>query len=1174
MAQTPEEIAQKYLLPGGPPTPEEIAQKYLVGPEAGKSEEGIPPLSTAAEPASGPLERQRIFEEAGPPPRPLGEAFRREIEREKDRPFVPGEALQEEIKPWLPGFHIGFGVIGTLGKYIDKPYRALYNATYQHQTERKIPVVGGIGKMFRPKSYPEFWENLRKGWDAEPGDPHYHSPLDIMGAVLTGRRRYEAREQRILTGSKGDKFAHSFMEFTSELVADALIDTVLFGMGMKTATKFAKMTKRPRMQQALFRMKPRSNIGEFIPFKGRVVKLKGVHPDVMYRITFNRQVLVSKKDVVNGFDDYILAQMRKVQMKPDLTMDDLLRFHVFRNQAPDMPVWAIPGARIGAEPKPIYKQRWAMPTKATQDVMEATQKEIAELSANISELSVRHNQNLSLLDQMRMSDLPSDPASGAALQTSVDFTGKQLSQQSGKLRKAQSKLAAMQTGGYDTFALSRAVRTKYIDDFFDVATDTPQVKVDINKVIDDITLGKYTKKPTKEGIKRGEKQFLKRSELIDNLDLLSNDDFASVVEAVKYLRRDPHSFSMAGGKLQWLKDISGESHFTPSWMWFTRNGSERIWQVQNQARIAMKRHMNKDIDGWYDVLTPLGKPKSVIKNDDLQRQIFLWADRQEDRFWADVAGLSPERIEDIQRAGQYINDAADPFLLEAVRQGKLSLKGEFGLPYAQEHYITHIFKNEIRDADADWKLQRLAEAFQHQTNTKVPINEFKMRWGEEGYLENAHAAFMAMENHQSFNLYMEPALKEAEVLARMSGDDDLIKYVQTWINTDIRGIPTKYELAATKVAKWPARGLETISKTAEKGFGLVHVPFPDALSFRTKDRAFRQLSNIWRRAVYFKTMGFNTAPMVRNATQGFMGTALSDVPSAWWGAKSLFTDGGHDLLKHSDLLIDRMPLESFDARNLSKIEKLGHSGFRWVDKWPNVSRTFNTSLYYEVRKNPKLVEVVRKYGQFDNPAKDVDRFARAMSRAADAGELQNAIAIANFKTRLSQYSYVDMPQSLWGPLGKLGGQYTSWAQNYFYSYLPEITKWAVTGKMSTGQILTKTERMAALRHGAEVWMLIAGARAMGLDMTRLWMPLPSAEISPAIEFGEGFIMTTFGDTDRDKAEGWRKMWKTIPVGVPTGVKRPFKVLTGEMPLQYLFGRPVEEEKPIAPYLPGISKPGY
>ncbi len=451
----------------------------------------------------------------------------------------------------------------------------------------------------------------------------------------------------------------------------------------------------------------------------------------------------------------------------------------------------------------------------------------------------------------------------------------------------------------------------------------------------------------------------------------------------------------------------------------------------------------------------------------------------------------------------------------------------------------------------------------------------------EGLVENADTAFRAMVSYEPWQLKMEPAMKNAALMAQLSGNQEIIGYTRDWINVAVRGMPTKFELGTEKYFDWVGRNI------LEKGTKWL----PARYRFQTKDRAAKQILSGWRRATLSGAMGFRLKPSIRNSGQTLLSTAVVGARHSDWSFRSLFTEGGKELLEHSTTRLGRFALQSFDVTNLGNYEKYGLASFKAIDKWPNVAKTFNESLHFLITRDKTKVAKLQKYGFFE-PWSNINRSSKTLNKAILAGEFRKDVGIANYMTKLSQYSYknFDMPRILWGQWGKTLGQFTSWPLNYYYSYLPEVAKYTLSGRGPGGIRLTGWERTALFRHYTYQTGIWAVGKSMGIDLSKHLPPRPKTtfpfinlggaapqRLSPAAQFGEGMATLLFsGDDKRMETEGSSKMWRSITFAPPLAIRDTLDVISGDKEaIELFFTLPKDDRasrRRRGPRPPGMARP--
>lgn len=558
------------------------------------------------------------------------------------------------------------------------------------------------------------------------------------------------------------------------------------------------------------------------------------------------------------------------------------------------------------------------------------------------------------------------------------------------------------------------------------------------------------------------------------------------------------------------------------------------------------------------------------------------------RKLAKDAGLSNKKIADEFNAGRYISGVGDEMyeMWEASGRWPAGLKRE-------KFYIRNIVDWTLEDAATDnVRLGQIAALQERGTFTKININEFRNRILKHDLplVENADTALrMGLYNH-TYKYHMEPAFGKMKTFAELTGNEDVVTYTRRLINYGIRGESTPLERFADRTV------FNNIAGALEKGTSIL--PW-EKFHFHKQDRASKQLLNIYRRAVYAGTMGFNPGPIAKNVTQQLLNIPLTNTRSWFWGQQALFTEGGSGLSKHCDLIVGRVPFEDFDPTMFSKVEKLGSKGFRFVDKYPNVLGGFNANCIYLATRDDATRNILKRYGDFTNPYRNPNRAAQAISNAFDAGELKWLKEAANSRTTLAQYDYTAFGQPMamiaGGPVTKAVFQFGTWPANYFYGYLPELFKASMTGIGPNDIKLGMFERQVYLRHFLSMEALSITAGTMGIDMEKHRAPGPSAEspyahaggaaptgAAPFVNLGVGLLKWSLGWSRHDErmvGEGKAQMRRGLPFFPPVVMKKAYGVGWEDKPLSTLLFKLKKEEKsawsgrePGAPSGPSVPTP--
>lgn len=1059
------------------------------------------------------------------------------------------------------------GLVTTPLQWLDKPYNALQVGLFHGAAaEQERLAKGGKLPLFRKPEEREgrgFFDGpltqaFVRGWNHREEKQW----VDVRNVGLLGQEAYEKVEGYMLRRwPVGASVMLSADAAVTELATEALIDMAAIGLAAKAAAKVVPRVA-PKIAVAIQRVTPGADYIEHLKFVGPSKKLYAPPPGYVYHITSG--AVVPDRVIRAGYTDYLDNIFR--QMFPErqyFSLDDVLLSDIMRDVPEEMPVAlralgetapaavAVKGAaRTTVAGMPLTTRK--MLADAQDDVLQLStrkyslEREMAEVQRQIK-TSKPTMAELNALDSFEPSPSTRHIQQWIGQTNTESLLDRQIHLNLRQVEAAKGKLTLMQQGRFVDYPnVSRGIRTKYIDDFIGAATDRPKVHNQIKGFVREITFDQT-----------------------DDLFDLSDKQFDTLFDMINMMQKSPEQF---GNVPKELKAVFGEPHnwVTPSWQVFRRLGADEIYQNVRQAHLRRHRYMLRRVKEWGLHLEATGT------SDDAMRRTFLYADNQMDRYRAliptvvepegTVKSLIPERQLTAEiAAADFIHEVAEELAEEAVRQGKIGVKGK---PAVIEKYITHLFENRIKEVGDDiYDVADVLDIYNRHAHTDINIREFQHRLGDEdGLIENADRAFRAMLSHETYALEMEPALQSSYRMAELTGSDEILEYTISWINHAVRGRPTKLERKLEPGWKFLAKNV--IEKAT---FGKI----------QAKDRATRQIFTGLRRANMSAAMGYSPSPILRNATQSFHNASVYGYSAHLQGTKALFTDGGRATLKSSDVLVGRFPLESFDVSQLSKLERWGMKGFRMVDEWPNVANAHTSGLFYHISRDTAAQATVKKYGEFAKVGDSA--FWKATARALDAGELKKIVNWTNHISMLNQYSYIpfDYPRYMWGQYGRLFGQFSTWPSNYYTSYLPEITKMTLTGKAPWGK-LSFMERQMLTRHLMNTGTLYAVGKSVGVDMSKMlpvtagkyppWLYLggPAPSPAPALQVAEGLgIIGMSRGNERGWKEGSSKINRGIPwlglhkglIPYPTTVpiEKMKKIGRGEQPWWYLFYKPIEGE---------------
>ncbi|KKN63216.1 hypothetical protein LCGC14_0504060 [marine sediment metagenome] len=642
-----------------------------------------------------------------------------------------------------------------------------------------------------------------------------------------------------------------------------------------------------------------------------------------------------------------------------------------------------------------------------------------------------------------------------------------------------------------------------------------EIQKSVDQMIDAVTVGRLK---NRTGLGKG-----------TPWDLLTDDEFLRVHDFVDYMSKNPDAFQFKKSVVSTIPiwPLKGRRvRIVPPWYniwmptdrWLARSNASKILDPLKHADVSSTRHTIRVMDGWRELLAK-NWGRNAAKNNELQRHIFWAADGQFDRITElrRAGKITSSYHANVLEAGEYINNTFNELadMFESANRWADGLK-------RQQYYIRHTVKRAVEEAGDDaLMVSRLIEPYDHAFGKRIDISEFKRRvLHDHELIEHADAALKAGLSHEVYKYWWEPAFFEADGMALMTGNDNVINKVQDFIKYGLKG-----EITPTERKYEPA--FKVLNRIVNTTANLI-----PGVTYEMQNRATRQLSNSFRKLTYQGALWGRPKPAIRNATQTLLGIPMSTYKDWWWGQRSIFTEGGQELANsHAKLLVGRSALSDYDIRSLSGIGELGHKMFRGADA-ANIKSNFNAFAHYLINNNPKYIDTVRKYGKFTKG--DIHGSAQTISRAFHAKELPQVLDLANDMVRTSQYLYTPLGMSpamyIYGPAGRAATQFSTWFSNMYFSYLPDLLESSLTGIGPGGRILTGMERTGILKFAFNGIVLEKAGAAMGFNLTGVTMAgaIPR-HVAPAIKFAQGAIEFTLGGLQAGLGdrEGWVRMGKGI-----------------------------------------------
>lgn len=364
--------------------------------------------------------------------------------------------------------------------------------------------------------------------------------------------------------------------------------------------------------------------------------------------------------------------------------------------------------------------------------------------------------------------------------------------------------------------------------------------------------------------------------------------------------------------------------------------------------------------------------------------------------------------------------------LEAIGKKARVVLDEFadriGLPPERrlQNYIFHMFEHALTPDAGKTISEEVVSTFAAGIPKKVFTQTLLERLGkEEGLVRNFTRAMNAMTAIDLRKIHLEPAFEKARGYLPYYPEATQ-KWVTEWLDVTVLKRPAEIDMYISNTLK-PVDDFLIRASKGKLSLGI---------------NPAKTLAYIYTRIGYSGLMAFNIAMAGKNVTQQMLILPLLRNPAnyalAW---KDIVTPRGTFLLRQCQTLKERFPgLEGVDATNMNWWLRIGMIPYKSVD-WLNVSIAFLAG-YRDGQKMGLSPEECVKHGDH--------------------------LAVT------SQYSYrlPDMPGYIWkgGGPGRVAGMLTTWADNYFGSYLPELFYRLYTGKDTEGNSINTVQRAGILTH--------------------------------------------------------------------------------------------------------------
>jgi len=528
-----------------------------------------------------------------------------------------------------------------------------------------------------------------------------------------------------------------------------------------------------------------------------------------------------------------------------------------------------------------------------------------------------------------------------------------------------------------------------------------------------------------------------------------------------------------------------ESWGVPAWRYLEILGAkEEIYDPVEIAYIAYQREAHDK----YRLFTELKKSVKGVKGS--QQRLFHYLNGT----LPERVTLSPEETVAATELRTILDDYAD----------------RLGLPPERrvENYIYHLFEastqRELREkypfVDEAHKDVPLTDAMISALGLKVPEEIFTPtllhRLGKkQGLVEDVWKAMRAVTSIDLRRIHMQPALEKVRPLVSAYPETSRA-YINDWLSYAV----LKQQPPLDKIINASTHNFTSFMERATKG----------KISFGSNP--MKTTGYVFTRVGYRVARAFNIVFGGKNVRQQLLIPPLLHNPIHYGQAVGdLFTAKGQYLLKQSQVLTERFPMEAFDPKDVSKWLQKGMEPYKLVD-WLNVSTAFLAGARDAVAMNLPPDEVI-KYA---------DRIAK-----------------------ISQYSYrpIDMSRFMWqgGGVGRMAGMLQTWPINYFTNYLPELVHGTVTGYDTAGNKLPAYARGRLLEHLIIASLFIYGMYKFArVDFRKTFGPgVMPTYLAPTLSLTLALGQNAYGLMTNDyelQKDAQRKLSNSVPIFIPAGLQ--------------------------------------
>jgi len=480
-------------------------------------------------------------------------------------------------------------------------------------------------------------------------------------------------------------------------------------------------------------------------------------------------------------------------------------------------------------------------------------------------------------------------------------------------------------------------------------------------------------------------------------------------------------------------------------------------------------------------------------------------------------------------------------------------------------------------------------AFEKSIPSKITATEFLKRVKDnKAFSLDAIEVFRMAFRSEMRKLFLEPVLEQGAYFIKSlppSERKDVIGKMFRRFALMARGMEAKGDKTTNELFSALSKAVgKVVNETPIRNLPKV-AGINKELVWRSRERAFDNFTGILRKAYLRGTLSANIRVLTKNLFQVMHSISTLGSKSTWAGIESMFSADGRAILKNFDVMIGRMPLESFNITDLSTFDRIGLLPNQAVEFYINCASAGNGAIWKLMTSSTARMQELAKYAirkGYDPASIQGFQFWRIMREAIEDGLFKDVVYWATQNIKFTQFAYNkwDLPASLTSSMGKTILMYSNWWQHFWTAYIPALFKMLIKGETPYGMKLgwTKLQRYSVLGYASMMAGIAYVGSKLGFNMG--WMfPTTTGKlggysfavpVSPPVATGTDIAFTLGGLVDGAMSgnnEGYNQALKRLieydlPTVIPAGAmwRASMQVAEEKKPARSL----ILQAKPVKP----------